>query len=158
MDSLSKYFEKERFEAGIKRMIRSVQSEGQGKRLNSLLKIELIQCNEQERSVTFEFPVGEWQLNSNDVLHGGMSASIMDLALGLPANYIALEKGAVFAPTINMNINYLLPVKLSDQLVVTTKIVSSGTSVITVTGEAKLKNNGAVAVVANATYKVLMPR
>ncbi|MBN7774179.1 PaaI family thioesterase [Clostridium aminobutyricum] len=158
MDSLSKYFEKGRFEAGIKKMIQSVQSEGQGKRLNSLMHIELIQCNDNERSVTFGFPVAEWQLNSNDVMHGGISASVMDLSLGLPANYIAMEKGGLFAPTINMNVSYLLPVPLSDRLVVTAKVVSSGSSLITVTGEAKLKSSGAVAITATAMYKILMPR
>lgn len=158
MDSLSKYFEQERFETGIKKIAKAVAGEGQGNRLNSLLKLEFIECNEAERSVTFEFPVSDWELNSNDVMHGGISASIMDLSLGAPANYIALEMGALFAPTINMNINYLLPVLLTDKLVVTTRIVSSGNSVITVTGEARLKSSGSVAITGSAMYKVLMPR
>lgn len=158
MDSISKYFEKERFEAGIKKMAELVKGEGQGNRINSMLKLEFIEYNEAERSVTFEFPVSDWELNSNDVMHGGISAAIMDLSLGAPANYIALELGALFAPTINMNISYLLPVLLSDKLVVTTKVVSSGSSVITVTGEARLKSSGAVAITGTAMYKVLMPR
>jgi uncharacterized protein (TIGR00369 family) len=158
MDSLNKYFQPGQFEAGIRKMAKSVEGEGQEERINNMLKIELIECNESERSVTFEFPVADWELNSNNIMHGGISASIMDLALGTPANYIALEMGALFAPTISMTINYLLPILLNDKLVVTTKIVSSGTSIITVTGEARLKSSGAVAVTGSAMYKVLMPK
>ncbi|QIB69542.1 PaaI family thioesterase [Aminipila butyrica] len=124
-------------------------------RLNEMLNIQLITCNKEERTAIFEFPIYDWELNPNNALHGGITASMMDYALGLFANCICRQLGGVFSPTVDLNVRYLLPIAGADKVQIKAQLLSSGASLLTLNGEASIQKGGPLVAAASATYKVL---
>lgn len=153
--SIEEIFIKSDFEEALNAFIAGRRREPE--RLNELLNIRLKACHPQERAVTFAFPVAEWELNPNDALHGGITASMMDYAMGLLANFVCRQLGGIFAPTVNLNVHYLLSIKGADQVDIHVRLISSGSSLLTLEGEARMQEGGPIAASASATYKVLRP-
>ncbi|QAT42958.1 PaaI family thioesterase [Aminipila luticellarii] len=151
--SIEKIFKEQKLEQDIKKVIEKTKE--QPGRMNDLMNVKLVGCNETERTASFEFPISEWQMNPQDMLHGGITATMMDLALGLFANCICLKLGGFFSPTVNMSINYLQPVYLNDKVTITAQLVSTGRSLLTLSGEAKITERNCMAATASATYKVI---
>lgn len=151
--SLDEIFNKNELEQYINQAI-SFRREQHG-RINEMLRIELIECDIINQTVVYEFPLFNWEMNPMDSLHGGISATMMDLSLGLFANCICNKLGGFFSPTINMNINYLLPVSLQDKVIVKAQLVSSGSSILTLNGEMRTKSKNQLAVTSSASYKVM---
>lgn len=151
--TIEEFFEQSNLEENIKRTI-NIRTEQPG-RLNDMLKIEFVECDAKDRTVTYEFPIFEWEMNPMDIMHGGITASMIDLSLGLLANCICHQLGGFFSPTINMNINYLQPIYLSDKVIIKAQLVSSGASILTLNGEARAKGSKHIAATASATYKVM---
>lgn len=151
--TIDEIFKQEDLEKNIKITMEKIKE--QPGRLNEMMNIEYIECNAEERTVTFELPLFDWQMNPKDVLHGGITATMMDLSLGLFANCICWQVGGFFSPTVSLNINYLQPILLNDQILIKTQLVSSGSSLLTLNGEARIKGSNRIAATATATYKVM---
>lgn len=86
---------------------------GHEQTLNALLKPELLSCDYEGRSLTMAVPVETWMTNPNLIFHGGMTATVADLVMGLVSRYFA---GGKLTPTVNMNISYLGSVPLGGKL------------------------------------------
>ncbi|MFV0516043.1 MAG: PaaI family thioesterase [Aminipila sp.] len=127
----------------------------QNNRINGMLQLDFVEYDAKDRTVIYEVPVFDWQLNPNDVMHGGLSATIMDTTLGIFANAICYELGGYFAPTVNMTVNYLAPVPANEKIIVKVQLISTNRSIITLNGEIKSKSNDFVSVFGTASYKVL---
>lgn len=139
----------DKFEKGINDIIRFIS--GENGSVDGLLKPEFISCSEIDRTITIVFPVLEWELNANKVMHGGIIAMIFDEVLGIFANYIS-DKRAV---TSNITVNYLRPVPMNEDFIITAKLTSAGRKLITLTGEGRLKSNNMLTDTAMATYTII---
>lgn len=146
-------FDKEEFEQYISAAI-NLRNEQKG-RLNEMLEIKYIDSDMEKQEVNFEFPVYEWELNPFDILHGGISAAMLDYAMGLAANCICRKLGGFFSPTVNMTVNYLAAFPKESKADITVRMISEGKSLLTFWGELRSKETGALSVTASATYKVL---
>ena len=151
MRSIKNLLKQKCFEEGIRRTVEHVVTNERG-HINELIQPTFSSCSEEKASITLEYPVLAWESNSNDVMHGGISATIMDTTLGILANYLCIGIGKTFAPTINLSINYLKPIPVGETLCVEAKIVSFGKSLISVYGEAYIKGTTDPTVNATATY------
>ena len=81
MKHLDELLEQDKFEKGIRRILEIINKEnGQ---VNQLMTVQFVSCSEIERTITLEFPVMEWQLNSNRVMHGGIVSTAFDIAMGV---------------------------------------------------------------------------
>ncbi|NLY71543.1 MAG: PaaI family thioesterase [Clostridiales bacterium] len=120
-------------------------------KIDGQLKPKFIDCNAKAGTITLEFPVMDWQLNTNNVMHGGMIATVFDEALGIFAHYFSEGKAAL---TSNITVHYLKPVPKGDSLLITAKIISAGRKVITLSGEGHLKSNGIMTNSAIASFVI----
>ncbi|NLP30140.1 MAG: PaaI family thioesterase [Clostridiales bacterium] len=120
-------------------------------KIDGKLNLKLVGCNAEAGTITMEFPVMDWQLNTNNVMHGGMIATAFDEVLGIFAHYFAEGKAAL---TSNITVHYLKPVPKGDSLLITAKIISAGRKVITLSGEGHLKSNGMMTNSAIATFVI----
>lgn len=88
-------------------------------------------------SLTFRFEVKPEFTNPAMILHGGVSAAMMDEVLG--ATVYSLDKGAFYA-TVNLNVDYLRPAKVGEKVLATSEIIKEGKTLIhaacTLTNEA----------------------
>lgn len=121
----------------------------QAGRINALMKPKFIRCNEEDMTVTVEFPVLEWELNRVGVMHGGIISSTFDFTFGVLSRYFSELN---FSPTISLETTYLKPVPAEGILIITAKIIAIGRSITHLSAEGHIKSSGALAAVAKASY------
>ncbi|MBE6032126.1 MAG: PaaI family thioesterase [Firmicutes bacterium] len=118
-------------------------------KMNVMLEGGLRFADEESKTVTWEFPIKEWELNSHGGLHGGIIASMMDYGMGFWAQYFC-DGGTV--ATASLTVNYLKPFPADDTVILTAQIVSAGRRIISATADAYIKSSGQMAATALATY------
>lgn len=126
--------------------------EGHGDTLNALLKPELLGCDFEEKSLTLAVNTETWMANPNLILHGGITATLADIGMGLVSRYFA---GGKLTPTVNMNISYHSAVPMGVKLCCRAGCVKLGFSMVS--AEARLWVEGQEDVpvaTAMATYYV----
>lgn len=117
--------------------------------MNGLMKSAWGGCSYEDKTLTFEFPAQEWQANRIGNMHGGAICTAFDLTIAALARFYAREN---FAPTINLDVNYIRPVPMGEILVVTAKATSTGRRITQLTGEARIKSTGKLAATATSIY------
>ncbi|KJS82973.1 MAG: hypothetical protein JM58_13650 [Peptococcaceae bacterium BICA1-8] len=93
-----------------------------------------------------ELPTQKEHLNSMEVVHGGVTFSLLDTVMGISARTLNVN-----SVTVEANINYLKPVLKSDNLTAIGKVVKLGKKIIVTEGLIKNKEGEKVAV-ARGTY------
>ena len=106
-----------------------------------IMKPKFIECS-VEGSVTFSFPVLEWELNGYGTMQGGFIVAAFDNAFGILGFY--MTGGALFT-TIDITTSYQRPVFMGDELTVRVYIKSLGKNIVHMNGEAYNKENKLVA-------------
>lgn len=88
----------------------------------------------EEGSLTVEFIVREEMTNPGKILHGGVTASMLDDVMGMTVFSLGRES---FYSTINLSIDYLLSAKTGDVIFVKSKVIRPGKTVINMECEAR---------------------
>lgn len=117
--------------------------------LNGMMKSRAAGCSFEDKTLTFEFPVQQWQANRVGNLHGGMICAAFDLTIAALARFYAGEN---FAPTISLDVKYVRPVKVGDTMVVTARATATGRRITQLTGEAYSKDSGKLVATAASVY------
>lgn len=91
------------------------------------MKCHLVECNYEEKSVTYAFETQTWQINEKGGIHGGAIAGMFDTAFGVVANFTAGENEAT---TTDMNISFLRGVDYGMTVHMKVYIVKAGRSLI----------------------------
>ncbi|MDD4200456.1 MAG: PaaI family thioesterase [Eubacteriales bacterium] len=117
--------------------------------INGLMEGREGGCSFDERTITFQFPVLEWQANRVGKMHGGAICTAFDLTIAALARFFAGEN---FAPTISLNVNYMRPIDVGDVLMVRAKAVQNGRRITQLTGEAFAGSTGKMVAIATSTY------
>ena len=138
----------EALEAHARETLRS-NNEDQKDTMNGMMKGQWGGCSYEDRTLTFEFPAQQWQANRIGNMYGGAICTAFDLTIAALARFYAREN---FAPTINLDVNYIRPVAVGDTLVVTAKATSTGRRITQLTAEARIKSTGKLAATASSIY------
>uniref|UniRef100_G3MRF5 Thioesterase domain-containing protein n=1 Tax=Amblyomma maculatum TaxID=34609 RepID=G3MRF5_AMBMU len=88
-------------------------------------KMKLISCEDQ--AAQFELQVEKPHCNLNNVLHGGMATTLIDLCTCILMS-TAYEKRVLFATT-ELKARYLRPAKLGDTILMEARIMHPGKTV-----------------------------
>ena len=89
---------------------------------NELLGIRLVRVHRD--GVTIACKVRPELLNASGVLHGGVTATLADAAVGIA---ITLRKGQGAATTVEMKLNYLRPVAAHGTVTARSRLLRIGT-------------------------------
>ncbi len=138
----------EQMEAYMEKTMRE-NNEIQKDTLNGMMQSLYVGCSYEEKTITLAFPLQKWQANRAGSLHGGMICTAFDITLAALARFYA---GKNFAPTVNLDVNYLRPVDLEDTLQVTGKAIATGKRLTQLTGEAYSKKTGKLVATATSVY------
>ena len=149
MSRLNDILEQDRFETDIKELICTFKEKS---RVSKLMDPELIAYDKTEQSITVGFPVQECQLNEHDTMHAGFIAAAFDEALGIFASHLSGGKDTV---SINISLNLIKPISKDNTIMITAKATSLGRTLITVSGECRLKSNGLLTNTALATFAIV---
>lgn len=93
---------------------------------------------------------------SPGVLHGGGLMTLFDSALGFRAFQLAHERGCATS-TVEMKVNFLRPVRLGQRLRVKPEVISSGQSLVVLSGEAIEVESGTRMGIAIGTFNLFNP-
>lgn len=84
--------------------------------------LTLLDCDGPSGSLTLGYKTKPWMANVWGVVHGGVSAALVDTCMGVTCG---IQCGLI-TPTISMTVNYARPVPLNAELVVRTRTVRCG--------------------------------
>ena len=102
-----------------------------GSTILSMMRPKVIACDPDVPAVTVSFPAMPWELNAGGVVHGGVTAIMLDSAMGILA--YAITGG--MCPTVNLNISFPRPAPRDGVLTATAKASMVGYSTLFVTAE-----------------------
>jgi len=122
---------------------------GQKDWINGMMKAEPVNCSFEDKSITWAFPLQEWQSNRAGFLQGGIIAQAFDMVVSAVARFYART---TFIPTVSMDIKFLKAVKMDDMIIVTAKAISVGKTISHFILTAESKNTGKVVASGAAIY------
>lgn len=100
---------------------------------NAMLNARFISCDHEKKTVLIAMDTEDWMTNPSHIVHGGVTASILDFTMGLLARYCTT---GYMTPTISMDVSYLRPMPLGKTVLVEAQITMAGFSVCHVTAKA----------------------
>lgn len=122
--------------------------------LNGRLRAELDSCNDDAMEITLKFPLEQWQVNGLGTLHGGMTYTMMDLAMSIAVYCFSRQS---IPPTVSMSVNYLRPIPMEGHVLIKARVTSLGKRNATAYCEAVVPTSGKTACTAIGTYAVIQP-
>lgn len=93
---------------------------------NNMLGTELWECDFENSTVTLVMEPKPWMGNPMGILHGGITASVLDMTMGLLCRYCS---GGLMTPTIGMDVQYLRAGALDKRLFIRAELTKRGMSV-----------------------------
>lgn len=128
------------------------QSVGQENGVIAKMRPQFIRCDFLAGESVMTYDVLDWELNPQNMIHGGITSTGFDTSLGMLAHYYAYP---YVLTTVNLSVSFLRPIRLGDGMVYHSKIKSFGRSLVTLDGEVYLRSNGKLAATATGTFKIL---
>ena len=98
---------------------------------NNMLDPRFVSCDFAQRSLTLRMEAKPWMVNPGGILHGGITASLMDFVMGVLARYYG---GGYMTPTVSMEMSYLRPGPAQNGICFDAKITRLGRTLIHTTG------------------------
>ena len=108
-----------------------------------------VSCNSEEKSMSVMFTTKPWMRNPVGILHGGITAAMLDNAMGMLVRYY---NSGHLAPTVNMSVDYIRQIPINEPIVVKGYIVSCGATLIRARGEGKISGKSGIVASGVATY------
>lgn len=93
--------------------------------------------NAEKSAYVFSFSTDPWTNNTRNVVHGGITATMLDTAMGVLTFCLA---GNRITQTVSLNISYLRPVTLGDRFFVAVRTSKCGRTIINAVAEAWMEN------------------
>jgi uncharacterized protein (TIGR00369 family) len=93
---------------------------------------KLVLVTQSPLSLDIAFEPEKWMVNSSGIVHGGITASYVDMAMGTLAKYL---RGGVMSPTVDMQVSYHRPVAAAVPVVARAKCISSGRTISSFSAE-----------------------
>lgn len=106
-----------------------------------LLKVHPVEADKGR--VTFEMVVEERHLRTHGILHGGVTATLLDTAMGFAAGTLAPAGHLVL--TVQLNVNFIRPAWEAEKLTVTGDVWHSGRQTAVSGGEIRTADDLLVA-------------
>lgn len=108
-------------------------------------------CDFEKGTLEMAYEAQEWELNPENILHGGIISTALDTSMGFLAHYYT----HLHAPTVvtaTMNVSFLKPVLAGDTFHVKAQLDSLGRTLATVKAEVRLEREDILACIATATF------
>lgn len=92
--------------------------------IGEYLNLELVESKPEIGEYTMHCHTTKWMCNINGTIHGGMSSTMVDQAMGYAA-YTALPGEGIIS-TVEMNLSYHRPLLPDEDVVIVAKLRSAG--------------------------------
>lgn len=110
-----------------------------------------VSCDFEKGTVDMAYVGQEWEMNPENIIHGGITSTALDTSMGMLAHYYT-HLNAPTVVTVTMNITYLKPICLGDTFHIKCQLDSVGRTLATVKAEVRLERDDILACIATATF------
>ena len=110
-----------------------------------------VSCDHEKGTLDVAYDVQAWELNPEDVIHGGMISTALDTTMGVLSHYYT-QNSAPTVVTVTMNVSFLKPIVLGDTFHIKAQLDSIGRTLATVKAEVRLERDDTLACIATATF------
>ena len=117
--------------------------------MNGMLDGHLVKCDPDSDTIVIEYKTKHWQNNRAGFLHGGIMGAMLDLSMG---DLSICYSGALWTPTITLEVKYMRPTKIGDTVLVEAEMVSNGKRINHLRAKATSKDTGKLLGTATGTY------
>lgn len=142
-------YSQEHMEESIKHFIQSINNQ---KKFISYVNPQFKSCDFINKELVLKFNIQEWELNPQNSLHGGITASVLDTTFGYLTHYFSENR---YVTTISLTTNYLKPIWKDDTIEVHGKIASLGKNIVNLIGEINIPERNVIAATATASFMIL---
>lgn len=124
------------------------RARGRGVPFLDLLEIRPIEA--RPGRAVFEMTVAERHLRTRGMLHGGVTATLLDTAMGFAA--VTVAPPGCHVVTLQMNLNYVRPARRGEKLIASGQIRHRGSKTVVTAGEIRLAGEQALVATGTATF------
>lgn len=110
-----------------------------------------VTCDFVKGTIDMAYHAQEWELNPENIMHGGIISTALDTSMGLLAHYYT-HLSAPTVVTVTMNVTFLKPVLAGDIFHIQCQLDSLGRTLATVKAEVRLERDDILAGIATATF------
>lgn len=110
-----------------------------------------VACDFEKGTLEIAYDVKEWELNPEDVIHGGMISTALDTTMGMLCHYFTHLTSPTVV-TVTMNVSFLKPIVLGDTFHIKVELDSLGRTLATTKAEVRLERDDVLACIATATF------
>lgn len=104
-----------------------------GGTFNGMLGAEFVSCDYETKTLRVAMDTQDWMTNPSQMVHGGVTASLLDFTMGLLARYCGT---GYMTPTISMEVSYLRPAPLNRRIYVEAQATMAGFTICHATAKA----------------------
>ena len=90
---------------------------------NTMLDAKFETCDFEKKTLVISIEGRHWMANPSNMLHGGITASVLDMVMGLLCRYCS---GGYMTPTIDMSVSYLRPAPIDKKLLIEAEVTRRG--------------------------------
>lgn len=147
-------------QAGMERAFRGYFADAKREfsgQFNTMLGVEVAECDFEKSTVTLVMEPKPWMGNPIGILHGGITASLLDMTMGLLCRYCS---GGHMTPTVNMDVQYLRSGPLDKKLYIHAELTKRGFSICYANGSlwAEGERENLIATSSGAYYVAQLTR
>ncbi len=121
------------------------------------MKPRFIHCDFEKGTAEMAYEVLDWELNPQDMIHGGITSTALDTSMGMLCLYYQ-HQSAPTVVTVTMNVTFLKPILLGDVFHIHSKLDSLGRTLGTVNAEVRLERDNILAATCTATFMTVHPK
>ncbi len=121
-------------QAGMERAFRYYFEESKRKydgMFNTMMNTRFESCDYASRSLTLSMETLDWMSNPSSILHGGVTAAVLDMTMGLLCRYCS---GGRMTPTVSMDVSYLRSAPLHRRLFIRADVTRCGGTICSAVG------------------------
>jgi len=95
--------------------------------ISSMLALDIVSVDTQAQEIVTVFNAAPWAENVNGTVHGGVITSVIDSSMGIFCRGVSYPRRG---PTINLNVNFLRPVLMGQQLYTRVNLLRRGRTLL----------------------------
>ncbi|MBW8051764.1 MAG: PaaI family thioesterase [Cytophagales bacterium] len=117
------------------------------------LGYKMLKFDRKKQSVEGSLKIRKDHLSPAGRVHGGVISGFFDFACGAAA--FTTMDDSDFCSTVELKVNYFLPIELGDNLIIQTKVVFRGRKICVIHGYIYRKNETQPTAMATATFNIV---
>ena len=100
----------------------AMSNEMTGGTIGGMLNFRILDCDVDKGEYVLCCSTAEWMRNIMGILHGGISATVMDHAMGVVANSVRVGRSR--GPTVQLQVSYHRPLKAEGDVLVKVRLLN----------------------------------